>query len=69
MRLALLSMIVLLSGCAGAPKAWDRGTLARPEMALEPDPLLASYRDHTFVSKEQARGRAAAAGGGCGCSN
>ena len=69
MRLRWLVLALLLSGCAAAPKAWERGTLAKPEMAWEPDPLLGNYRDHAFVSKEQARGRASASGGGCGCAN
>lgn len=67
---AALAIVMLLGGCAGeAPKAWQRGTLASPEMQWEPDPLLAGYRDHAFLSKEQASGGGKAAGGGCGCNN
>jgi len=64
---ALLAL--LLAGCGTAPKAWERGVLAKPEMAIAPDPLLASYRDHAFVSKEQASGGGSAPAGGCGCAN
>ena len=67
-RLAVLAAALLAAGCA-APRAWERGALAAPEMAWEPDPLLASYRDHTHTSKEQASGGASAGGRGCGCSN
>jgi hypothetical protein len=41
--------------------------LQRPEMAVEPDPLLAAYRRHTEFSKEASSGDAAMAGAGCGC--
>lgn len=67
-RGAILLLALLASGCA-APKAWERGALAAPEMAWEPDALLAAQRDHTYMSKEQAQGGASAGGGGCGCSN
>ena len=68
LRLAVLGIALLAAGCA-APKAWERGALAAPEMAWEPDPLLATYREHTHLSKEQASGGASAGGGGCGCAN
>jgi hypothetical protein len=67
-RLSCVLLIVLIcAGCAAAPKAWERGRLARPEMAWEPDPLTASYRDNVHFSKEAASGGANAGGGGCGC--
>ena len=70
LRLAvLLATLALASGCATAPRAWERGALAAPEMAFDPDPLAAAYRDHAFMSKEQASGSGGAAAGGCGCSN
>jgi hypothetical protein len=56
-----------LSACAAAPKAWERGRLARPEMAWDPDALTAVYRDHVYFSKEAASGGATVGGGGCGC--
>jgi hypothetical protein len=62
--------ILVLTACAGAPpKAWERGHLARPEMAWDPDPLEATLRGHTYTSKEAATGGANVGGGGCGCSN
>lgn len=67
--LMVLLATLLLSACGAAPKAWQRGVLASPEMAFESDPLLAGYRDHAFMSKEQASGGANAGGGGCGCAN
>lgn len=67
-RLVLLAAVLLLAACGTKPvKPWQREVLARPEMAWEPDPLLAAYRRHTQFSKEAASGDTALAGGGCGC--
>lgn len=54
------------SGCATV-QPWQRGDLARAEMAFEPDPVLATYRRHVEFSKEAASGGASLGGGGCGC--
>ncbi len=68
-KAGLLLMLLLASGCATTPAAWERGNLARDVMAWEPDPLLAQQRQQVFTSKEQAAGGASTGGGGCGCSN
>ncbi len=69
MRWGVLAIgMTLLCGCgAMQPKAWQRGDLARPEMAWDPDPVDAAIRQHTFESKEAASGGATVGGGGCGC--
>ncbi len=74
MRLALAcalaaGVLTVLSGCAGAPtvQAWQKGYLARPDMALEGNALEAKFADHIYFSKEAASGGAGVAGGGCGC--
>lgn len=72
MRIALcagaLAALCLSVGCEVQPvKAWERGYLAQPEMATEPDPLASEYREHVYFSKEAAFGGATAGGGGCGC--
>lgn len=60
--------VALLSGCSAMqPKAWQRGDLAQPEMAWDPDPVDAAMRQHTYDSKEAASGSATVGGGGCGC--
>lgn len=58
-----------LSGCAGTPtvQAWQKGFLARPDMAMEGNALEAKFADHIYFSKEAASGGAGVAGGGCGC--
>lgn len=71
-RVIAVSLLVtassLSTGCAlQEVKPWERGTLAEPEMAWEPDPLLASYRRHIEFSKEAASGGPSLGGGGCGC--
>ncbi|MGH6830705.1 MAG: DUF4266 domain-containing protein [Methylocella sp.] len=62
----LLALSMMASGCATlAP--WERGNLAKPHMALEPNPAERVLREHAYSSREAAIGGPAAAGGGCGC--
>lgn len=63
--LLLLSM-VLLNGCADV-RPWERGTLAKSHMALQPYPVQAAFREHIYGSRESASGGSASSGGGCGC--
>ena len=57
-----------LAGCATAPvRAWEKGTLARRDMALDPDPLVTRCMNHLYQSKEAASGGEGVGGGGCGC--
>lgn len=59
---------VFLGACAFSPPApWERGDLARPEMALQADTLEARIQQHLYSSKENASGGASIGGGGCGC--
>ena len=67
--LGLFALLLGLSACGAAPRAWERGNLARPEMAWDPDPLQAAACSQIYASKEAASGGASAGGGGCGCSN
>lgn len=61
-------LLCLLGGCAIDPVAvWERERLDRPEMAWEPDPALAGFRQHAYDSKEAASGGVALGDGGCGC--
>ena len=57
-----------LSGCADlGAKPWQRGALARPDMQVEADPVLAGLDDHIYFSKEASSGGRGFGGGGCGC--
>jgi Domain of unknown function (DUF4266) len=62
----ILVMLASLTGCANV-QPWERGNLAKPQMALDPNPLQSSLRAHNYGSREAAAGGNAAQGGGCGC--
>ena len=73
MRLNELTAIILpiatvawLTACAPV-LPWERGNLAKPQMALDPYPLQSALRAHNYGSRESAVGGNAAQGGGCGC--
>ena len=55
-----------LGACASV-QPWERGTLARPEMQLDSNPLQTGLYDQVYDSKEAASGGAGTAGAGCGC--
>ncbi|MCW8856866.1 MAG: DUF4266 domain-containing protein [Kangiella sp.] len=58
----------LLSGCSTmGVNAWEKDLLAKPEMALDEQPLTDALDDHIYFSKEASSGGRAYAGGGCGC--
>jgi hypothetical protein len=65
-RLVCLFCLLNLMACSQV-KSWERGNLARPEMAFSNDPLAEKIQDHIFFSKEGSSSAAAGAGGGCGC--
>jgi hypothetical protein len=48
-------------------RPWERGYLAKEEMAWDRDVLERQLNDHIFFSKEASSGGNSAAGGGCGC--
>ncbi|MFK7864747.1 MAG: DUF4266 domain-containing protein [Pseudohongiellaceae bacterium] len=58
--------LVAFTGCTQV-KPWERGYLAKEEMAWRADPLEGALNDHIFFSKEASSGGSSAAGGGCGC--
>ena len=64
---ALAGTLALLAGCAPV-SPWERGHLAKPQMALQPHPLQAAFQEHAYGAREAASGGAASSGGGgCGC--
>ena len=64
--LAATLALALLQGCA-AVAPYQRGYLAREDMALDADPGTARSLEKTFAAKEAASGGAGVGGGGCGC--
>ena len=63
---ALILAALAAPGCETV-EPWQRGTLAREDMAWQPDPMDATLKDHIYFSKEASSGGGQAAGGGCGC--
>ncbi len=55
-----------LTACANV-QPWERGILAKEQMALDPYPLQTQYREHNYGSREGSTGGGSAKGGGCGC--
>jgi len=57
---------LLLAGCSPL-QPWERGNLAKPQMAPDPYPLQSSLRAHVYNSREAMAAGGASQGGGCGC--
>lgn len=62
----LLASLLALCACASVAP-YQRGYLARPDMALEAGLGNAKAMEKTFSAKEAASGGASVGGGGCGC--
>ncbi len=68
-----IGMVVLLIagnyllGACSSVNPWERGFLAKPEMAWTPDSLRWQLQEHIYFSKEGSSGGYGAGGGGCGC--
>lgn len=65
-RSAAPLLFLVLGGCAEVA-VWERGDLARPDMALEPQPTQRAIQEHIYSSREAGSAGSAAQGGGCGC--
>lgn len=61
-----LLTLSLAAGCASVAP-YQRGYLARPDMALEDSSGHARALEKTYSAKEAASGGASVGGGGCGC--
>jgi hypothetical protein len=64
--LLVLISAIKLTACAEV-RAWEKGYLAKDEMAWKTDVLEDALAKHIFFSKEASSGSSNAAGGGCGC--
>ena len=66
-RLFIVALITLpLISCAPV-EPWQRGTLAKPQMALDPHPMQSALVAHVRSAREAASGGVSKDGGGCGC--
>ena len=64
-RIFLLALVTLAGCTPVAP--YQRGYLARPDMALEAGIGNSKALEKTYSAKEAASGGASVGGGGCGC--
>ncbi len=68
-RLMILPVFGLLMAQAGCTdvQPWEKQYLAKPIMALDPDPQERKLRLHVYGTREGAFGGYGVGGGGCGC--
>lgn len=66
---AVAALAAGATGCSAITpvQAWEKGTLAKPEMLMEGDGLEARFNEHIYNSREAASGGSGVGGGGCGC--
>jgi len=65
--IAIISIVIFASSCSNlGVKPWERGILARADMAITPSNNDITD-DHIYFSKESSSGGRGFAGGGCGC--
>ena len=67
MRLSLLLIAATLLAACATVEPWQRGTLAKPQMALDPHPRRTALLAHVRSAREAASGTVSKDGGGCGC--
>lgn len=65
-RLLLAAIVLVIAGCTTVAP-YQRGYLAREDMALETNPGMTKALEKTYAAKEAASGMASVGGGGCGC--
>ena len=65
-RGATLLLMATLSGCSTVPP-WERGTLAKPVMSVDPPPQEQQQKLRTYGAKEGGAAATGVGGGGCGC--
>lgn len=66
LRVCIYCGLLLLQACSPVAP-WERGNLAKDEMAIQPNPNLNNFREHIFTAREASQGGHIGAGGGCGC--
>ena len=66
-KLSGILLLVLMAAACTQVKPWERGELAKREMAFDVDPMETQIKDHIYFSKEGSSSGSAVTGGGCGC--
>lgn len=66
---SVFASFYLLVGCVQIQpvEPWQKGSLAKPEMTFDDDPLAQGFKEHIYSSKEASAGGSGVGGGGCGC--
>jgi hypothetical protein len=61
--------LLIIVACTSCTKVspWEKEYLAKPNMAFDPDPIEAQFRNHVYQSKEGASGGYGINIGACGC--
>jgi len=59
-------LVAALSGCTTVPP-WERGTLAKPVMSVDPPQQEKTQKLRTYGAKEGGAAATGVGGGGCGC--
>jgi hypothetical protein len=66
--LSLALLVLTTTACSSlGVEPWQRDVLAKEEMQLTTDPVVAGLDDHIYFSKEASSGGRGFGGGGCGC--
>ncbi|MGE5097898.1 MAG: DUF4266 domain-containing protein [Betaproteobacteria bacterium] len=66
-RFGFFLLIAALAAACAPVAPYQRGYLARPDMAFEDSAGNARALEKTYSAKEAASGGASVGGGGCGC--
>ncbi|WP_028969904.1 DUF4266 domain-containing protein [Sphingomonas sp. URHD0057] len=67
LRTIIAALAPLLASACASVEPWQRGTLAKPHMALDPHPQRTALLAHVRAAREAASGGVTKDGGGCGC--
>jgi hypothetical protein len=65
-RRSLVLVLVLSAGCVTV-QPYERGRLAKPDMALEAGAEVRAGQEHATDYREGSAGGFGGGGGGCGC--
>ncbi len=64
--LVTVGLLLFVTACTPV-QPWERGYLAKSQMALDTRPEVKELVSHVYSSREAATGGSSASGGGCGC--
>jgi len=67
LRMIIAVVAPLLASACASVEPWQRGTLAKAHMALDPHPQRTALLAHVRAAREAASGGVTKDGGGCGC--